>query len=52
MGYSWESQKEIDHREDLDDGGRITLKIIFEKYDDIVWTGFIRLGIRTSAWFF
>jgi hypothetical protein len=30
-GYWWESQKVIDHQEDLDDGEKITLKFIFEK---------------------
>jgi hypothetical protein len=31
IGLRWESQKEIDHEEDLDVGGRIILKLILEK---------------------
>jgi hypothetical protein len=44
IGFWWESQKE---REDLDTGGRIIIKLILEKYDGVVWTGFtwLRIGI-------
>jgi hypothetical protein len=31
IGYWWESQKERDHKEDLDVGGRIILKWILDK---------------------
>jgi hypothetical protein len=31
MGFWWGSQKERDHQEDLDVGGRIILKCILEK---------------------
>jgi hypothetical protein len=30
-GFSWESQKERDHYEDLDVGGRMLLKCILER---------------------
>jgi hypothetical protein len=35
------NQKEGDHWNDLDVGGRIILKWILEKYDEVVLTGFI-----------
>jgi hypothetical protein len=31
VGFWWENQKERDHHEDLDVGGRIILKLILEK---------------------
>jgi hypothetical protein len=31
IGFWWESQKEWDHEEDLDVGGRIILKWILER---------------------
>jgi hypothetical protein len=31
IGYRWESQKERDHWEDLDVGGKIILKLILER---------------------
>jgi hypothetical protein len=46
--FWWESLKERDQQEDLDVGGRIMLKWDLEKYDGMVWTGFIRLSIDTS----
>jgi hypothetical protein len=41
IGFWWESQKERDHKEDLDVGGRITLKSTLEKLDQVLWTRFI-----------
>jgi hypothetical protein len=35
-GFWWESQKEIDQQEDLDVGGKITLKLILEKEDRVI----------------
>jgi hypothetical protein len=49
IGFWWESQKERDHWEDLDVGGRIILEWILDKSDRVVWTGFIWLRIDTSA---
>jgi hypothetical protein len=40
-GFWWESQNQRDYLEDLDVGGRIILKWIFDKYNGVVWTGFI-----------
>jgi hypothetical protein len=42
QGLGGKSQEERDHYEDLDLGGRIILKWIFEKLDGIVW-GWIHL---------
>jgi hypothetical protein len=36
--YWWESHKKKDHKEDLDVSGRIILRWILEKYDEVVWT--------------
>jgi hypothetical protein len=48
-GLCLESQKERDHQEDLDVGGRIMLKSIFERYDGVVWTLiWLRIGISGS----
>jgi hypothetical protein len=44
-GCWWESQNE-----DLDVGGRIILKFIVDKWDGVVLTGFIWLGIGASGW--
>jgi hypothetical protein len=49
IGFWWESQKQRDHKEDLDIGGRITLSLILEKLVGLVWTGFIWLRITTSG---
>jgi hypothetical protein len=35
-GFWWENQKEKDHKEDLDIGGRIILKWFLDTQD---WTG-------------
>jgi hypothetical protein len=49
IGFWWESQKERDHYEDLDIGGRIILEWILERYDEVVWIGLIWLRIGTSG---
>jgi hypothetical protein len=36
-----ESEEERDYWEDLGVGGRIILRCTLEKYDMVVWTGFI-----------
>jgi hypothetical protein len=41
MGFWWESQKEIDHKEDKYVGGWIILKWILERHDGVVRTGLI-----------
>jgi hypothetical protein len=46
--YWSESQKERDHYEDYEVGGWI-LKWILERYDGVVWTRVIWLGIGTSG---
>jgi hypothetical protein len=48
-GYSWKSQKERDHCEDIDVGGWAILKWILESYNGMVWTGLIWLRIGTSG---
>jgi hypothetical protein len=52
MGFWSESQKEGDHRKDLDVGGRIILKWIVEKSGWVLWTGVIRLKVGTSGGLF
>jgi hypothetical protein len=39
VGFWWESQKNINHKEDLYAGERIILKWILERKDWVVWTG-------------
>jgi hypothetical protein len=46
-GYWRERQKERNHWEDLNAGGRITLRWTLEKWDGVVWIGFIWLMIGT-----
>jgi hypothetical protein len=46
VGFWWESQKEREHKEDLD-ADRIILSWILRE-DGVVWTGLIWLKIRTS----
>jgi hypothetical protein len=43
------SQKERDHQEDLDIGGRIILRLILEREDGVVWTGLIWLRLETGG---
>jgi hypothetical protein len=33
IGFWWGSQKERDHQEDIDAGGRVILKYMIERYD-------------------
>jgi hypothetical protein len=47
--FWWESQKGRDHYEVLDVGGRIILKCILERWDEVVWTGFMKVRVRTSG---
>jgi hypothetical protein len=49
IGYWWESQKERDHWEDKDLGGRTILKWILERKDKMEWTGWMWLRIGTSG---
>jgi hypothetical protein len=37
IGFWWESQKERDHQEGLDVGGKIIFKWNLERYDGMVW---------------
>jgi hypothetical protein len=48
VGFWWKSQKERDHYEELDVGGKIILKLILEASNVMLWTGFIWFGIGTS----
>jgi hypothetical protein len=43
-----ESQKEREHKDDLDAGGSIILKWVLKKFG-VVWTGLIWLRIGTSG---
>jgi hypothetical protein len=47
--YLWESQKERDHSEDQDVGGRIILGWILERWDGVMWTGLVWLRIGTGG---
>jgi hypothetical protein len=42
------NQKERDHWEDQDVGGRIILKLTLERYDGVLWTGLIWFVIRNE----
>jgi hypothetical protein len=48
----WESQRERDHWEDVDVGGRIISKWVLERQDEVVWTGLIWLRIETIGGLF
>jgi hypothetical protein len=47
--FWWESQKERDHSEGLDEGGRIILKWIFKNENGMIWTTLIWFRIGTSG---
>jgi hypothetical protein len=47
IGFWWESRKDILHYGDV--GGKIILKWILERWDEMVWPGFIWLRIGTSG---
>jgi hypothetical protein len=40
-GFWWQSQKEGDHKGDIDVGGRIILECISARYDSVAWNGLI-----------
>lgn len=48
-GLWLESKRERNHQEHLGVGGGIILKRVFIKWDDMVWTGVIRLSRGTSG---
>jgi hypothetical protein len=50
--FWWECQKDRDHYEDIDVGGKRILKWISERYDGVLWTGFIwlRIGTIVGLW--
>jgi hypothetical protein len=52
IGHWWEIQKESDHWEDQDVGGRTVLKWILERLDGMVWTGSIWVRIGTGGGLF
>jgi hypothetical protein len=45
----WEDLRESDHLENLGVDGKITLTIIFKRWDREAWTGLIWLGIGTGG---
>jgi hypothetical protein len=49
IGYCWESQREVDHREDQDVGGWIILGWILERWDGVMWTELFWLRIGTGG---
>jgi hypothetical protein len=44
IGFRWGGQKERDHWEDLEVGGRIILEWILEREDVVEWIGLISLS--------
>jgi hypothetical protein len=49
IDYWWERQRERDHKEDQDVGGRIILGWILERWDGVMWTGLVWLRIGTGG---
>jgi hypothetical protein len=49
IGFWWKSQKERDHMEDADVGGRLILNWILEEQNVVVWTGLIWFRIGASG---
>jgi hypothetical protein len=49
IGFWWKRKKERDYWEHLEIGGRIILKLIVDRKDEVAWTGFILLRIRISG---
>jgi hypothetical protein len=45
----WDSQKEKDHKEEIDVAGKLILKWNLEKWDRMLCTGFFRLRNRSLA---
>jgi hypothetical protein len=49
VGFWWESQKERNYQQDLDVRGRIILKLVLEKWDELIWTGLIWVRVGSSG---
>jgi hypothetical protein len=48
LGFWWERQKDRDHLEYEDIGGRMILKWILERHDGMMWTGSVSGGLLWS----
>jgi len=49
IGFWWGNVRKRDHLEDPGVGGRIILKLMFMKWNGVLWTGMILLRIRTGT---
>ena len=49
IGFWWVNLKERNHLKDPGTDGRIILKLIINKWDEMAWTGLIWLRIRTGS---